>query len=425
MKICPNCGEKTDSKYCPECGMNLENVETLKCPACGSELEDGETFCPECGAKVELDDKTDQNDFDKEPSDDSSNSETELVAVNVDTESDVSDNSIENVSNTPITLAEEVAANPEETVSTMSVDEPNETVNAPIEKKKSKKKIWIIVGAVLLALIAIIGLGSGGSSGPKVDHYSINYMTPYDGDPTDNLDGWDLIAVYDNEEEKTIEKSEWYISNPSTFTAPSTEITIRHNGEDLYFEVDVNESEPEPEPEPEPVDPKSMTARDMMNSIESYLDGLISQDKCESYQESDNGKYIFISWPSGTKALVSGIVFNKYVNDEYVEIDSTDEIPASMNVRTTENMIQGETGWYVKGQNIHAMEYMMKAILPDTFGDDDGLYDELTEMQNEAGGQMTGDGSYAISEKEIGGYKVTLLLTQKDNALDSVFSIKF
>ena len=403
MKVCQNCGEKTDSKFCPKCGAETDTTISPGQNITSQEQTDTDSSDIEL-AEISLEDNNASLNKASEDTDFLPHPESVVAVESVD--------SIEVSNDTP---------------SSSISSETNDTQSG---KKPKKKPIGIIIGiAAVVAILAIMGLGK--PSGPKVDHYSINYYTPYDGDSTSSIEGMDLIAVYDNEEEVTIDKSEWYISDPAVLTAPTTDITIRYNNEDLYFTINVNEatSEPEPEPVPEPVpEPamlEDMTVRDMMDSIETYLDYLIGQDKCEKYQESDNGKYIFINWPSGSKALISGIVFNKYVNDEYVEVDSTDEKPDSMNVRTTENMIQGKSGWYVKGQNIHAMEYIMKAILPAEFGDDDDLYDELTEMQNEAGGQMTGDGSYAISEKEIGGYKVTLLLTQSDNALDSVFSIKF
>lgn len=424
MKICPNCGEKTDSKFCPECGKDLTDVEIYKCSKCGSEIEEVALFCPECGAKIDTEIAQDQS-MPSQDKDDADSSDIELVDISLE-DNNVSLNDVNEVNDSVLhpesVVAVESVDNTEVSNDTPSSSISSEANDAQSSKKPKKKPIGIIVGIVaVVAILAIMGLGK--PSGPKVDHYSINYYTPYDGDSTSSIEGMDLIAVYDNEEEVTIDKSEWYISDPAVLTAPTTDITIRYNNEDLYFTINVNEATPEPEPEPAKLE--DMTVRDMMDSIESYLDDLIIQDKCEKYQESDNGKYIFINWPSGSKALVSGIVFNKYVNDEYVEVDSTDEKPDSMNVRTQETMIQGETGWFVKGQSTYAMEYMMKAILPSEFGDDDTLYDKLSEMQNEAGEQMTGDGSYAISEKEIGGYKVTLLLTQSDDKLDSVFSIKF
>ncbi len=61
--LCPSCQEKNpaDSKFCRECGTNLQEqtsdeapveiVETV-CPACGSPVNDTDHFCTQCGNKL-------------------------------------------------------------------------------------------------------------------------------------------------------------------------------------------------------------------------------------------------------------------------------------------------------------------------------------------------------------------------------------
>ena len=47
--ICPSCGQSVaKGKFCPECGQKLENT----CPKCGNTLAAGAKFCPECGEKL-------------------------------------------------------------------------------------------------------------------------------------------------------------------------------------------------------------------------------------------------------------------------------------------------------------------------------------------------------------------------------------
>jgi len=49
---CPQCGVPlaTTAKFCPECGAKLQ-IET-KCVKCGAKLQPGTKFCSECGTKI-------------------------------------------------------------------------------------------------------------------------------------------------------------------------------------------------------------------------------------------------------------------------------------------------------------------------------------------------------------------------------------
>ncbi len=45
MNKCPKCGQEVESKFCPDCGINVQ--EPLKCPKCGAVMKG--RFCPDCG----------------------------------------------------------------------------------------------------------------------------------------------------------------------------------------------------------------------------------------------------------------------------------------------------------------------------------------------------------------------------------------
>ena len=48
MKICQNCGAKTNTKFCPECGTLIETGNTERvCPRCGATVKSN--FCGDCG----------------------------------------------------------------------------------------------------------------------------------------------------------------------------------------------------------------------------------------------------------------------------------------------------------------------------------------------------------------------------------------
>ncbi len=53
--ICPNCKQQvpSTSKFCPNCGFNLQAPQTKPCPNCGTALPIGIKFCSNCGTKQE------------------------------------------------------------------------------------------------------------------------------------------------------------------------------------------------------------------------------------------------------------------------------------------------------------------------------------------------------------------------------------
>jgi len=55
--ICPKCNARVPatSKFCPECGTELEPPEEAakKCPKCGHSVSSNAKFCPQCGTKFE------------------------------------------------------------------------------------------------------------------------------------------------------------------------------------------------------------------------------------------------------------------------------------------------------------------------------------------------------------------------------------
>lgn len=53
--ICPNCHSENakGTKFCPECGENLEKAKEKHCANCQTLISEDTKFCPECGTKVE------------------------------------------------------------------------------------------------------------------------------------------------------------------------------------------------------------------------------------------------------------------------------------------------------------------------------------------------------------------------------------
>ncbi len=49
MNKCPKCGQEAESKFCPNCGINIS--EPPKCPKCGAVATS--PFCPECGCDMQ------------------------------------------------------------------------------------------------------------------------------------------------------------------------------------------------------------------------------------------------------------------------------------------------------------------------------------------------------------------------------------
>ena len=131
MKKCPNCGQFTDSKFCPECGTDLSSVEEIRvCPKCGFETKS--KFCPECGTPVEplTTSKEDES--------------VETAAREVTAETIVNEQS----------ESESIQA------ASMAVAE-----NKPdTEKKKISKKMIAIIAVAVVALFALVGLLGGNDS---------------------------------------------------------------------------------------------------------------------------------------------------------------------------------------------------------------------------------------------------------------------
>lgn len=125
MKTCPSCGEKTESKFCPECGTDLSTIPDVKiCPNCG--CESTTNFCPECGTNL-----SGSKSVSEEVVEEKTVSQTDPVE-----EQENKDSSAEN---------------------------PVESVVSQVkEVKKSKKKLFIIIGAILLVLIIIGAIAGGG-----------------------------------------------------------------------------------------------------------------------------------------------------------------------------------------------------------------------------------------------------------------------
>lgn len=119
MKKCPKCGAMATTKFCPECGTDLSDVqEILVCPKCGA--VSNSKFCPECGTQMS-----------SEPQEKAEAGEVNETVNKVETDTTID------------TKAEE------------------KSENKP-EKKKSNKKLFAII-AVAVVLLLLIGIGCSGS----------------------------------------------------------------------------------------------------------------------------------------------------------------------------------------------------------------------------------------------------------------------
>ena len=52
--VCPSCGTSNTAgtKFCGQCGAQLETGAPMICPQCGASAAPGVKFCPECGAPL-------------------------------------------------------------------------------------------------------------------------------------------------------------------------------------------------------------------------------------------------------------------------------------------------------------------------------------------------------------------------------------
>ena len=167
------------------------------------------------------------------------------------------------------------------------------------------------------------------------------------------------------------------------------------------------------------------SADKLFSVIESGLDELISRDEAVSYERSDNGIWLFITWPGGTKNYASAIRFYLESGDE---IQSPDEIPASMSVTTTERFINGESDNYIKGSGAEVTEHILQFLDYDQYGKGEiaeTLNATLDEMINEAGTDMK-EGGNGTSERQIGTHEISLQLSFRDSErIDETYTIKF
>lgn len=96
-------------------------------------------------------------------------------------------------------------------------------------------------------LMSLIDVESYSTSGTyKVSYYQEDFI---EGKTKEELEeDIDLLCVYGDGVEETIDKDEWYIKEPDVLKAPSTTIVIVYNGEDLSYNFDVDKVEEKAKP---------------------------------------------------------------------------------------------------------------------------------------------------------------------------------
>ena len=163
MKKCPNCGNITDSKFCPECGTDLSAIDVLKaCPKCGKETNS--KFCPECGTEVKPVTGVKKKAKTEKETGDLVGAATEVKpTVEAATEAKPTVEAATEVKSTVEVATEEkptVEATPTATAAKVAKEKP--------KNKKTLKIVGIVAGAIILLLIGV-GIGGGGSNSGTSD----------------------------------------------------------------------------------------------------------------------------------------------------------------------------------------------------------------------------------------------------------------
>lgn len=183
MKKCPNCGNLTDSKFCPDCGFNLSEIEDFEqndeaLVSSANEEDTNSEAAPEPALIVETTETVTDNDMVEEAS----------------AESEIEEGIVK------------VFKDPEESIDAEKSPVAGQALGN--ENKKDKKKMKLIVGGIIAAivLIAIIAISSqpklvsidakyGGptTKGTVIDGNSnITVTGTYDDNSTKDVTGWSV-----------------------------------------------------------------------------------------------------------------------------------------------------------------------------------------------------------------------------------------
>lgn len=210
MKKCPNCGNLTDSKFCPDCGFDLSDVEIFD--------QKEEVFVP--AAVVE-------EDKDSEATSESTSGITIMeTAANND---EMKESAVDSVAADGITK-DHAAVDKDDNTREISpaVQTPNND-----NKKGNKKKIGLIVGGILAAivLIAIVVI----SNQPKLVSIDAKYSGPTEkGTLIDGNSNITVTGTFDDNSTKDI--TGWSVEE-TTIAPGYNDITVTYQDQNASISV--------------------------------------------------------------------------------------------------------------------------------------------------------------------------------------------
>lgn len=209
MKKCPNCGNLTDSKFCPDCGFDLSDVEIFD--------QKEEVFVP--AAVVDAD--KDNGDAPESTSDVQT---IEMVADNKMQEAQIDSAAVEGI-----------AENNEAADKENDLREIPPVVQTPNNenKKSTKKKMGLIIGGIIAAivLIAIVAI----SNQPKLVSIDAKYSGPTEkGTLIDTSSSITVTGTFDDNSTKDI--TGWSVEE-TTIVPGYNDITVTYQDQNASISV--------------------------------------------------------------------------------------------------------------------------------------------------------------------------------------------